>query len=85
MTLRPSSTAIQVIVIGDSHQAMSISSALFNQGINLTAIRPPTVAIGSARLRVALSAAHTFAQIDRLIELLSQQLKQDGAELSDRG
>ncbi len=93
LTLRPSSTAIQVIVVGDSNQAMNISSALFNQGINLTAIRPPTVARGSARLRVALSAAHTFAQIDLLIELLaellaellSQQLKQDSAELSDCG
>jgi len=74
VTLRPSSTAIQVVVIGDSNQSVNISRALLNQGINLTAIRPPTVAKGAARLRVALSAAHTFGQIDQLIELLSQQL-----------
>jgi 8-amino-7-oxononanoate synthase len=85
VTLLPSSTAIQVVVIGDSSQAVKISSALFSQGINLTAIRPPTVARGSARLRVALSAAHTFCQIDRLIELLSQQLKQNSVELNDHG
>jgi len=85
VTLRPSSTAIQVVIIGDSNQAVNISSALFNQGINLTAIRPPTVARGSARLRVALSAAHTFGQIDRLVELLSQQMKQNRVELNEHG
>jgi 8-amino-7-oxononanoate synthase len=85
VTLQSSSTAIQVVVIGDANKAVSISGALFDQGINLTAIRPPTVARGTARLRVALSAAHTFSQIDRLIELLSQLLRQDSVGLSGHG
>lgn len=85
VTLRPSTTAIQVVIIGDADHAVAISSALFDQGINLTAIRPPTVARGSARLRVALSAAHTFDQIDRLVELLSQQLKQNRVGLNQHG
>ena len=68
--LMPSQTAIQPIVIGDNHRALQLSEALFEQGIHVTAIRPPTVPVGSARLRVTLSAAHERGHIDRLIETL---------------
>jgi len=44
---------------------------LLEHGIVVPAIRPPTVAPGTSRLRVALSAAHTDAQIDRLVAALA--------------
>jgi 8-amino-7-oxononanoate synthase len=65
--LMPSHTAIQPLVIGDNHKTLRISEALFDRGIHVTAIRPPTVPVGSARLRVTLSAAHEPEHIDRLI------------------
>ena len=51
-------TAIVPLVVGDERRAVEVSEALAAQGFLLSAIRYPTVARGSARLRVALSAAH---------------------------
>jgi 8-amino-7-oxononanoate synthase len=78
LELMPSKTAIQPIVIGDNYRALQIADALFTQGIHVTAIRPPTVPVGSARLRVTLSAAHEREQIDRLMKALQTLLKQSG-------
>lgn len=72
LTLMESDTAIQPILIGDSGRAMALSQALRERGILVTAIRPPTVPAGSARLRVTLSAAHELDQVDRLLEALAQ-------------
>ena len=72
LPLMDSMTPIQPVIIGDSQQALDVSQQLFAQGIMITAIRPPTVAKGTARLRITLSAAHTKQQIDRLIVALSQ-------------
>lgn len=71
ITLMPSETAIQPVVIGDNHACLKISQQLFDQGLHVAAIRPPTVPEGSARLRITLSAMHEFSQIDRLIKTLS--------------
>ncbi len=68
--LMPSPTAIQPIIIGDNHEALRIAAALYEQGLWVPAIRPPTVPAGTARLRVSLSAAHTVEQVDRLIDAL---------------
>ena len=72
--LMPSDTAIQPIIIGDASAASAVSVAMLAQGFLLTAIRPPTVPKGSARLRVALTAAHTKEQIDGLIRALLKPL-----------
>ncbi len=58
------------IVIGDELDAVEAAAALLDRGVFVPAIRPPTVAPGSSRLRIALSAAHTDDQIDHLIEAL---------------
>ena len=68
--LLPSSTAIQAIVVGESRYASEISAALFEKGLLVPAIRPPTVPRGSARLRVSLSATHSVADVDFLIQNL---------------
>jgi 8-amino-7-oxononanoate synthase len=54
------------VVIGDEAEAVAASSALLAQGLWVPAIRPPTVAVGTSRLRVTLSAAHTDEQVDWL-------------------
>lgn len=64
--LLPSMTAIQPLLVGQNEQALQLSAALRERGIWVPAIRPPTVPRGTARLRITLSAAHTFAEIGEL-------------------
>lgn len=70
LELMPSSTPIQPLVVGDAERALAASNALWEQGILVTAIRPPTVPKGSARLRITLSAAHSEADVDGLLAAL---------------
>ena len=70
LPVESSQTAIQPIIIGDDYTALQISQELFELGFLVTAIRPPTVPEGTARLRITLSAKHTHEQIDKLIETL---------------
>jgi 8-amino-7-oxononanoate synthase len=72
LTLMDSFTPIQPILIGDAGQAVRLSQMLREHGLLVTAIRPPTVPAGSARLRVTLSAAHSEAQVQLLLEALAQ-------------
>ena len=67
-----SNTAIQPIIIGSNAEAVRVGTALYDQGLWVPAIRPPTVPIGSARLRVTLSAAHTFAEVAQLTNALNE-------------
>jgi len=67
----PSETPIQPMVAGDAETALSWSRALERQGILVTAIRPPTVPEGSARLRITFSALHEENQVDRLLDALA--------------
>ncbi len=71
LPLLASETAIQGIVTGGSEAAVRLSERLLQAGFLITAIRPPTVPDGTARLRLTLSAAHSDAQIDRLLEALA--------------
>ena len=69
---RASSTAIQPIIIGANDEALRVGAGLYGQGLWVPAIRPPTVAPGTARLRVTLSAAHTHEDVAQLIAALNQ-------------
>jgi 8-amino-7-oxononanoate synthase len=69
--LLPSPTPIQPVVIGDNGAALERMARLWQRGMWVPAIRPPTVPAGTARLRVTLSAAHTEADVDRLIQALA--------------
>ncbi|MDD5411160.1 MAG: aminotransferase class I/II-fold pyridoxal phosphate-dependent enzyme, partial [Methylobacter sp.] len=75
LQVMPSSSAIQPILIGDSQRAVNISNALLNAGFLVSAIRPPTVPQGSARLRVTFSALHEAQQVDQLLDALAQAIE----------
>ncbi|MCY1461400.1 8-amino-7-oxononanoate synthase [compost metagenome] len=71
LQLMDSFTPIQPILIGDSARALRLSQMLRERGLLVSAIRPPTVPAGSARLRVTLSAAHSEAQVQLLLDALA--------------
>lgn len=62
--LADAQSAIVPLVVGEARAASALAAALEAQGYLVVAIRPPTVPMGAARLRFALSAAHTEAQVD---------------------
>ncbi|MEO9655737.1 8-amino-7-oxononanoate synthase [Marinomonas sp.] len=72
--LMASETAIQPILVGDVNDAMVLSDKLKALGFWCTAIRPPTVPVGSARLRITLSAAHSHKDLTLLCDALEQLL-----------
>ena len=72
LSLMASPTPIQPILVGDSERALKLSALLKARGLLVGAIRPPTVPAGSARLRVTLSAAHSEAQLERLLAALAE-------------
>ncbi len=72
LALAPSETPIQPVVLGDARAAVEASEELLQAGFLVTAIRPPTVPAGTARLRVTLSAAHTEEQVDALLDALGR-------------
>ena len=73
-------TPIQPLIVGEADAALGLSEALLARGILIGAIRPPTVPEGSARLRITFSAAHTEAQVDRLLEALAGVLTEQPIE-----
>jgi 8-amino-7-oxononanoate synthase len=72
LTLMDSVTPIQPLLVGDSETALRYSDALLEKGFLISAVRPPTVPQGSARLRITFSASHDEAQIDQLLDALDQ-------------
>jgi len=77
LALSASETPIQPLVLGAAERALSLSRHLYDSGYWVAAIRPPTVPAGTSRLRITLSAAHTEAQIDGLLEALAEGMKED--------
>lgn len=71
LSLMDSPTPIQPILVGGSARALKLSALLKDRGLLVGAIRPPTVPAGSARLRVTLSAAHSEAQLELLLDALA--------------
>ena len=65
-----SATPIQPLLIGADADALALSQSLREKGFLISAIRPPTVPEGTARLRITMSAAHEPEDIDKLIAAL---------------
>lgn len=70
--LMDSDTTIQPLIVGDNLEALALSEYLQTHGILVPAIRPPTVPVGTSRLRISLSAAHTLDDIKKLIAAIHQ-------------
>ncbi len=70
--LMPSETSIQPLVVGGNLEALALSEHLQGLGILVPAIRPPTVPVGTARLRISLSAAHSLDDVKKLISAIHQ-------------
>ncbi|WP_375456613.1 aminotransferase class I/II-fold pyridoxal phosphate-dependent enzyme [uncultured Methylobacterium sp.] len=64
-------SAVVPVMVGDAQGALALSAALEADGFLVVAIRPPTVPAGTARLRVAFSAAHDAAQVDALADRIA--------------
>lgn len=70
LAITASQTSIQPILIGDPEQTMALAARLRQQHIWVGAMRPPTVPRDTSRLRVTITAAHSLADIDRLLNAL---------------
>ena len=73
--LADSRAAIQPLIVGDNAGALALSAALEREGLWVPAIRPPTVPLGTARLRITLSAAHSVDDVQRLSEALARTVQ----------
>lgn len=67
----PGITPIQPVLLGSNARAQAWSAALEAKGFLVGAIRPPTVAVGTARLRITFSAAHEQSDVDGLLRALA--------------
>lgn len=70
----PTTSSIHAIIVGDEQKALNVSAQLKEQGLWLTAIRPPTVSIGSSRLRVTICSNHNQNDINHLASCLNKAL-----------
>ncbi|KAL6753881.1 pyridoxal phosphate-dependent transferase [Haematococcus lacustris] len=68
----PALSPVVPLVVGSEQAALKLASSLLRAGLHVPAIRPPTVAPGTCRLRVSLCAAHSFADVDRLVTAVRQ-------------
>lgn len=84
LPLAPSPSAIQPLLLGSAQAALSAAQVLQRQALLVSAIRPPTVPAGQARLRITLSAAHEDAHVDQLLDAL-QTLRLDMEPEATRG
>ena len=71
LDLMVSDSPIQPMIIGDSQATLSLAAHLQQRGFLVVAMRPPTVREGTSRLRITLTAAHKFAQLDALLDAIA--------------
>lgn len=71
-------TPIIPVIVGDSGAAVRITAALQQQGLIISAIRPPTVPAGTSRLRLTVTAAHTREELAAAVAAISRTLAQFG-------
>lgn len=67
-----SSSQIVPVNLGDAARAVAVSEALWEQGLFVPAIRPPSVPRGASRLRISLQYGHTTEHVERLLDALGE-------------
>lgn len=77
LELMSSDSPIQPLVVGESRATLALAARLRQKGFLVVAIRPPTVPEGTSRLRITLSAAHEFSQLDDLLDAISESIAND--------
>jgi 8-amino-7-oxononanoate synthase len=68
-------TQIVPVILGDDARALAVADAMQKQGFDIRAIRPPTVPAGTARLRIAIHAEHSEADIAEMAAVLAEALQ----------
>jgi 8-amino-7-oxononanoate synthase len=68
-----STTQIVPVILGSAEAALAMSARLRQAGFWARSIRPPTVPVGTARLRLAFNASHHESDIDRILDVLSAE------------
>lgn len=81
LPLLPSETAIQPILVGNSRRTIRLVDRLNAEGFLVGGIRPPTVPVGTARLRCTLTASHNESDLERLLDGLEKVFRQEAEEL----
>ena len=76
LQLMSSESAVQPITIGSDQHALDFSEKLLKKGFWVSAIRPPTVPEGTARLRFTFTANHTAEQVNQLLDALNEVTKE---------
>jgi 8-amino-7-oxononanoate synthase len=84
LPLQESLTPIQPVILGDNNKAMEVAKALEAQGFLVSAIRPPTVPQGQARLRITLTALHDEEHVDALLAALTYATSSSFSALSEQ-
>lgn len=85
LTVLPSVTPIQPVILGSAERALRWSRALEAAGLLVAAIRPPTVPAATARLRITLTAEHSAADVERLLTALAALQREDPAVVGHAG
>jgi 8-amino-7-oxononanoate synthase len=80
-----SASQIIPVVIGENERAVAVAAQLRSDGFAVRAIRPPTVAVGTARLRLSLSAKHTVEMLDGLADALARAYGQPAISRGQAG
>jgi len=68
----PSASQIVPVIVGRPDETLALAKALFERGLFVPAIRPPSVPPGSSRLRISLSCGHGPGEVGQLVEALGE-------------
>ena len=74
LNLPEAQSPIVPIIIGDAEETLKASRMLEDEGFLVAAIRPPTVAPGTSRLRLTFTAAHPDTEIERLASIIGERI-----------
>ena len=74
LNLPLATSPIVPVVLGDEMRALEAQQILGREGFLVTAIRPPTVPAGTARLRLAFTAAHPEGEVARLASVIRERI-----------